>query len=513
MQVKSTADEKPIRSMSDERFDFEHSAPLRKSYIIASSARSGSTYLARSLAQTGLLGTPSEVFNSATNELQTLMARFKAYSAADYIAKLLARRTSRNGIFGIKAHFHQFEAFLKKYPALLEALAPVTYIYIDRRDKVAQAVSMAKALQTDQWSSQWRGRPDPVLRYDRGLIEKSLKEVELQDARWLQWFETHDIAPFRVTYEDLIADPAGIVRGIVELLGVRNDEPDVVRVPTVEKQSDDTNQEWIERFARETLAAGEHSDTDVADAERRVPVTDLASEPSTTTGGHFFDRYDRLIGSLPEGPNSATGFIGAIRLRRRYDAIIAQNRELFRNARVLDIISSNGFWSLAALDAGAAHVVAIETSESTVEAAKKNFAEYGINSKSYQIIDSKIFTALQTFDPEQFDVILCKGILEYCYSSELFRHFSRLRPKHIILDTKITHGESPLARFALAGKAWKGRKGKITSTPTHELIAFLCETEFRWRLVDWQAMGITDWTGVPDYARGSHRTYVLDRLS
>jgi len=500
--MKSTVDEKPIRPMSDEHFDFSHAAPLRKSYIIASSARSGSTYLARSLAQTGLLGAPSEVFNSATNQMQALMSRFKALSHADYVAKLIAHRTSRNGVFGTKAHFHQFEAFLKKYPALLEVLAPITYIYIDRRDKVAQAVSMAKALQMDQWSSQWRGSPRPMLQYDRELIAKSMSEVELQDARWLRWFELHNITPFRVTYEDLIADPAASVRSVVERLGVQDDEPDDLNIPAIEKQGDDTNQEWIERFVREARA----------DAEGRSVAGAGDDSRSSTGGGDFFDRYDQLIKRLPEGSNSATGFVGAIRLRRRYDALIGQNRALFRNARVLDLISLDGFWSLAALDAGAAHVVAVETSRKAVDAATTNFVDLGIDPESYRFVSSKIFAALKGFAPEQFDVILCKGVVEHCQSVELFQQFSRLRPKHVILDTRISPGDSPITRFALAKKSMRGRRGRITSTPTHDLIAFLSHYDFQCRLVDWQAMGIEDWTGVPDYARDKHRTYVLDRL-
>ena len=497
MQAKSNVDEEPARSLSDERFDFAHPAPLRQSYIIASSARSGSTYLARLLAQTGLLGAPSEVFNSATNEMQTLMARFRAYSHADYVAKLIANRTSRNGVLGMKAHFHQFEAFLKKYPPLLEALAPTTYIYIDRRDKVAQAVSMAKALQTDQWSSQWRGSPRPMLRYDRELIAKSMSEVELQDARWLRWFELHNITPFQVTYEDLIADPAATVRSVVERLGVQDDEPDDLKIPEIEKQGDDTNQEWIERFVREARA----------DAEGQA-----VAASGGFGKGDFFERYEGLIKRLPEGSNSATGFVGEIRLRRRYEALIGQNRALFRNARVLDLISLDGFWSLAALDAGAAHVVAVETSRKAVEAGTTNLVEQGVDSGSYRFINSKIFTALEGFAPEQFDVILCKGFVEHCQSAELFQQLSRLRPKHVILDTRITPGDKPFTRFALSKKSMRGRRGKITSTPTHELIAFLSQSDFRCRLVDWQAMGIEDWTGVPDYARDKHRTYVLDRL-
>jgi 2-polyprenyl-3-methyl-5-hydroxy-6-metoxy-1,4-benzoquinol methylase len=186
---------------------------------------------------------------------------------------------------------------------------------------------------------------------------------------------------------------------------------------------------------------------------------------------------------------------------------------MFHNARVLDIISFNGFWSLAALDAGAAHVVAVETSPGIAEAAAKNFTEYRIKRESYQFIQAKIMPTLKNFKPQQFDVILCKGFFEYCNLPEFFGHLSRLRPRHVVVDTKIAAGEGPLARFAIGRRAWEGSRGRIMSTPTHDLMAFLCESEFQWRLIDWQAMGITDWTGIPDYARGSQRTYVLDLLS
>jgi LPS sulfotransferase NodH len=506
MQASPNVDEKPIRFVTDERLDFDQSTPLRKSYFITSSYRCGSQYLCWKLWETGILGAPCEYLNPGY-ELRVLMKRFNVFSQADYIAKLLERRTSKNGVFGMKEHFHHFEAFLKGYPALLDVLSPVTYIYINRRDKVAQAVSMAKALQTNWWSSRMEEGPKPPLQYDRELIAKCLKEVELQDAGWLKWFDAQNVAPFQLTYEDLTADTAGTVSSIVELLGVQNDERVEVAVPPAKKQSDETNQEWIERFEREAKAGGEGPKADAGGVEHGVLQADAGSQPSTA-GRHFFDRYDRLIKSLPEGTNSATGFIDAIRLRRRYDAIVAQNLALFHDARVLDLASSQGFWSLAALDAGAARVVGVEPTQKLVEAAEKNFAEYGIKRESYRFIRSAIFPALETFDPEAFDVILCKGFFEQCHFTQFFEHLTRLRPKHVVLDTRIAPGHGPIARFAIT----TGPNGMIVSTPNHELIEFLCEFEFRWRLVDWQAMGITDWTGVQDYARDGHRTYVLDRL-
>ncbi len=457
-------EDKPIRSMSDARLDFTHRTPMRKSYIVASSPRSGSTYLCRVLGQSGLLGTPSEVLNPGF-DLRAFKNRFKASSPADYIAELVARRTAKSGVFGLKAHFENFEGFLKEYPALLDVLSPVTYIYINRQDRVAQAVSMARALQTNQWSSQGEKGPKPQLRYDRELIANSMKEVELQDAGWLNWFKANSITPFRLAYEDLIADPASTVQSVVEYLEVQNAERDEVKVPPVEKQSDDTNQEWIERFRRETEGDG--------DSRLGAPPAD-ADTKRRGAPDHFFEREDRLIQSLPKMRDSATGFLDLIRLRHRYNAIIGQNRELLRGARVLDLISYAGFWSLAALDASAASVVVVETSQKNFDAARKNFLQSRFDAERYQLKKAKITEVLKKMEPKQIDVVLCKRYFEHCYLPDFFSELRRLQPKYVIVDTKVAMGEGALCRFSIAGKAWKGaRSGKIVSTPSHESIVLL----------------------------------------
>jgi trehalose 2-sulfotransferase len=405
-------EDRPIRAMTDERLDFAHRTPMRKSYIVASSPRSGSTYLCRLLGQSGLLGAPSEVLNPGF-DLRGFKNRFKVSSPADYIAELIARRTAKSGVFGLKAHFENFESFLKEYPELLDVLSPVTYIYINRRDRVAQAVSMARALQTNQWSSQGEKGPKPQLRYDRELIANSMKEVELQDAGWLNWFKANKVTPFRLTYEDLLDDPAGTVRSVVEYFEVQNAERDEVKVPPVEKQSDDTNQEWIERFRRET--EGDGSGGGAFSAPPSDPNSKRRGAPD-----HFFEREARLIQALPKMRDSATGFLDLIRLRHRYNAIIWQNRELLRGARVLDLISHAGFWSLAALDAGAASVVVVEASRKNLDAARNNFSQSQFEAKRYQLLKSKITEALKKMEPRQFDVILCKKYFEHCYLPHFF---------------------------------------------------------------------------------------------
>jgi trehalose 2-sulfotransferase len=521
MLVKSADAEKPVRFVLDERLDFNHFVPLRKSYIVASSYRSGSNYLCWELWRTGVLGAPVEFLNPY-DALPVLMNRFKASSPSDYVKKLIERRSSKNGVFGLKTHSHHFEAFLKQYPLLLEALSPVTFIHINRRNKLAQAVSMAKALQTDFWTSRIESERPPV-QYDRELIAKCLAEVELQELKWPRWFEAHKIIPFQVLYEDLIADGPKVVRSIVELLGVEDDEPDEVHVPPMNRQGDGTNREWIERFKQETKGgrrgrAAPGKALNRVRADRPGPAG-LADEAPPATGqpsaSHFFERYERFIENLPIEPDTATGFVGVIRARHRYEAIISRNRALFRDARVLDILGSSGLWSLAALDAGANAVVRVETSHESRGAAADTFEEYGFRPDSYQIVD---VAALGTFDPETFDLILCQGVLEESDPRLFFQELHRLKPKNVILDTGIVRGSGPIARYRLvpqeqAAPEVAGRYATIIGSPSHELIMFLCDYfDFQWRRIDWYAMGITNWIGIHDYERDERRTYLLNRI-
>ncbi len=50
----------PFRNWMDARLDFPRSVPLRRSYVVASSYRCGSTLFCSELWRTGLLGAPAE---------------------------------------------------------------------------------------------------------------------------------------------------------------------------------------------------------------------------------------------------------------------------------------------------------------------------------------------------------------------------------------------------------------------------------------------------------------------
>lgn len=512
--------------MADRRLDFPHSVPLRKSYIVASSPRCGSTFFCKELWETGVLGAPAEYINYRNRPTAKMIGyrmveRLDAATPAEYFAKLLACRTTRNGIFGLKTHFEHFEAAYEAFPDMLNVLAPVTFIYIERKNRVAQAVSLAKALQTDSWTS-LNDRKVGSLKYDRDLIAKCIVRIEQQTRAWLRWFEHNRIEPFVVTYEELAADKAAVIRSVLQLLGAQSDEPEPVKVPTIEKESDNTNKEWIARFEEEMKASDAARRTapgdrapDVAPARDRARPAQAAVPK--TSGDHFFDRFGRLGAASTTAAAGMAGFIGTMRARYRYEAIVGRNRDLFGNARVLDLMSGDGVWSMAALDAGAAHIVGVEPDASRLALATTTFSLHKVEASSYQFTGSDVLTALRSFSPGTFDLVLCREFLAMCDARQLFGHWRDLKTKHVILDTSIVVGKGPITRFGTReefDQTGAEPSGPILSLPNHELIEYLCGYYgFRWRMIDWQSLGITDWNSVRDYQRDRRRTYVLERLA
>ena len=72
----------------------------------------------------------------------------------------------------------------------------------------------------------------------------------------------------------------------------------------------------------------------------------------------FFDAFPRFYETSQTGDPRE-------RINLRYEAIFAHNADVFQGARVLDIASHDGRWSLAALRTGAAEVIGIEAREAS----------------------------------------------------------------------------------------------------------------------------------------------------
>jgi hypothetical protein len=124
-------------------------------------------------------------------------------------------------------------------------------------------------------------------------------------------------------------------------------------------------------------------------------------------------------------------------LNLRYEAIFAANRDVFAGARVLDIASHDGRWSLAALKTGAAEVIGIEARGELVRAAQENLALYAADAGGHTFIEGDIFEVLAR-QKLAVDIVLCLGFLYHTLRyNELMSRIREIGPSYLIIDTKV----------------------------------------------------------------------------
>ena len=512
----------PVRWLTDPQFDFAEPAPLRKSYVVASSDRASSTLLCRLLWQTGRLGAPWEYLNSSFENVRgtlaapanrsiasTMVQRLGARDPGAYIARLLACRTSSNGVFGLKSNFSDLKSALDEFPNLLNALAPVTYVYVDRRDKLIQAASAVKSLLASGLAGEFGTATGGHLLYDRDMISKSLGKLERNRLHWWRWFEKNGIAPLVVYHEDVKADGAEDVRTIAAALDVSYDTDQIV-LPPFDQRSDPVIEEWAARFGQEVAGGIKNGPLDPAHSRLAGAIT--ISEAAQMSAQHESEE--------PEASAvEADGAEQDIRsLLPRYDQIIGGNCAQLRNATVLDLMCGRGMCSLAALEAGAAFVTGVDPRPRGAGFAARALADRRIPASSYQFVTMGIMPALYDIAPETFDVIIGRGVLEAVDLRRFFAQLQYLRPNHVILDTELAPGHGPLARFGLRGvsagpSGQAAERSSIITLPNHDLIVLLCDSfGFQWRLAD-EPDRAGGQTAGPGRADVKASTYILDRIA
>jgi len=185
-----------------------------RGYLLCITPRSGSTMLSDVLGQTESVGFAREHFradDSTIPEWMTTCASLKA---------VLRRLESKapSGYFGVKGDLFQM------FPLISEGLfaGPECIfkpIYLTRRDHVGQAISLARAVKTNEWHSHDAPAADPDLTVEDVL--SSVRYLRAMEADWETVFTALQITPLRLYYEDLVADPAVLFERIRQYLGVQ----------------------------------------------------------------------------------------------------------------------------------------------------------------------------------------------------------------------------------------------------------------------------------------------------
>lgn len=228
------------------RYDHPPFDGTPRTYLIASTPRSGSHYLGHLLFETGALGSPLEYFHP--QHFVKWQKKFEARTVENVLHGLFRCRTSPSGWFGVKAHWPQFVRFAESddRPNIVNF---DKYIQISRRDQIEQAISLVLARQTKAWISFNNAQSEP--KYDFNAIRDAVAEINTETSRWNEYFNAHGIQPIAVSYETLLDDPANIVKMICSLFGVKNTEISRKSQRMPQSQSSHLNREWRQRFTCE----------------------------------------------------------------------------------------------------------------------------------------------------------------------------------------------------------------------------------------------------------------------
>jgi LPS sulfotransferase NodH len=267
------------------------------SYLICATPRSGSTLLCRALDRTGIAGHPEEYFEALrksgrprrpyeyfdpqrhANIVERLAFREMPDRAAEpsplwnpdtydrYLEWALREGTTSNGVFGAKlmwGYLGDFAELLRgidgmaarTLPELLAAAFPgLRYVQITRRNKVRQAVSLWKAVQTQAWKREagqsLQGSRDLVFSFR--AINYLVRQLTAHEASWDAYFLGLGCEPLKITYEELAESTEDAVRSVLVYLGIPVPADLEVDVQ-LSVQADALSEEWVRRVDEHLLA-------------------------------------------------------------------------------------------------------------------------------------------------------------------------------------------------------------------------------------------------------------------
>lgn len=250
-----------------------------KSYFILASNRSGGTLLCELLRNTGVAGHISEHF------LHKYGGSYHQWDISDYptyVRNVVTHASTSNGVYGVRVLAGEYGSIeclvnrLRQFPQYAEMSLPEVifaffpnpkFIFLTRRNKVAQAVSWAKASQTRMYHSTQGAvlaeqtavyhnavtipdsLPEPTYAFEE--IREFVQSIIMQEAAHQDLFSQLNIMPYTVVYEDYIQDKAQTIEDILAFLDIPI--PKGLNYPPhkIQKLADSVSDEWIQRYREE----------------------------------------------------------------------------------------------------------------------------------------------------------------------------------------------------------------------------------------------------------------------
>lgn len=224
-----------------------------KRYLIATTGRSGSTFLCKRIADHGVLGFPMEFLNeSYIAEFDRL---FPNPNLDDYCRYITWAFTSADRVFGAKTDWWRFQIARDQGVAdqLLGHLDLI--VHLRRRDFVAQAVSLSLAVDTGVWHDRDVGTTQlddwhANAIYDAAKIKHHARNILNQEFHWRRFIETAGVRCLEMDYEDVACDVDTAIGRIACELDISIDAPAPFS-DSVRASQSEISQSWRWRFREE----------------------------------------------------------------------------------------------------------------------------------------------------------------------------------------------------------------------------------------------------------------------
>jgi LPS sulfotransferase NodH len=171
-----------------------------------------------------------------------------------------------NGVFAVKLTWDHLNAFLGEVRAsggsettLEEVFPGLRWLWLRRKDKIAQAVSVWRAHRSGQWRSDGEVTGESRPEYDFFEILRFFQNLLLEDYLWSWHFAAGATVPLEIHYEELSADPHAMAQRIASHLDLAGSIPNALgmaRCPR--RQSDDYSKQIVVRFQTDLRHLGDH---------------------------------------------------------------------------------------------------------------------------------------------------------------------------------------------------------------------------------------------------------------
>ncbi|MDM4772586.1 Stf0 family sulfotransferase [Solimonas sp. SE-A11] len=243
----------------------------RRSLILISHPRSGSTLLAEALHAAGGLGNPLEYLHAGFRP--TFARRWQAESLPQYLTKLHRLRTDPGGTLGIKLFWRDLretaveagirsdqgpnpppggEDYMALHTHLQRVLPNPVFVYLYREDRLRAAISAYIASKTGVFRAltpEQLQRTRREVEYDYEGIRQALAAFDAAHAHWRAYFAASGIRPLRLSYEELQADYHGSVTNVITSLGGSGQKS--LPAPRLTRQSSRHSETLLLRFLRD----------------------------------------------------------------------------------------------------------------------------------------------------------------------------------------------------------------------------------------------------------------------